>query len=145
MADHVARNSMLVRRPPAEVFYAFVDPAVLTRYWLAAASGPLAPGAQVTWDFMVPGARATVAVTAFEEPRRIAFDWPDGVQVELRFEPHGEGATKVSVETRGLDGEEALAGTTEGFAIVLCDLKILLETGRPANLVRDKAALIAGG
>ena len=33
-------------------------------------------------------------------------------------------------------------GTVEGFAIVLCDLKTLLETGESANLVRDKAALI---
>jgi hypothetical protein len=32
---------------------------------------------------------------------------------------------------------------TEGFTIVLCDLKTLLESGRSANLVRSKAALIA--
>jgi hypothetical protein len=30
----------------------------------------------------------------------------------------------------------------EGFTIVLCDLKTLLESGRSANLVRDKAELI---
>lgn len=29
------------------------------------------------------------------------------------------------------------------FVMVLCDLKTLLETGRSANLVRDKARLIA--
>jgi hypothetical protein len=33
--------------------------------------------------------------------------------------------------------------TIEGFSIVLCDLKTLLESGRSANLVRDKAELIA--
>lgn len=32
---------------------------------------------------------------------------------------------------------------TEGFSIVLCDLKVWLETGRVANLVKDKAELIA--
>lgn len=34
-------------------------------------------------------------------------------------------------------------GATEGFSIVLCDLKTLLESGRSAGLVRDKARLIA--
>ena len=45
----------------------------------------------------------------------------------------------------GFEGADALrqaTGTVEGFAIVLCDLKTLLETGESANLVRDKAALI---
>ena len=37
---------------------------------------------------------------------------------------------------------DAIVGATEGFSIVLCDLRTLLETGRSANLVRDKAELI---
>ena len=46
----------------------------------------------------------------------------------------------------GFAGPDLLAQATdtiEGFSIVLCDLKTLLETGRSANLVRDKAELIA--
>jgi hypothetical protein len=35
-----------------------------------------------------------------------------------------------------------VVNATEGFAIVLCDLKVLLETGHPAGLVKDKAELI---
>ena len=45
----------------------------------------------------------------------------------------------------GFAGADALAQaakTVEGFAIVLCDLKTLLETGDSAHLVRDKAELI---
>ncbi|MEP7276850.1 MAG: hypothetical protein ABI812_10875, partial [Betaproteobacteria bacterium] len=38
------------------------------------------------------------------------------------------------------DGSQA---ATEGFTIVLCDLKCLLETGQSGNMVRDKAALIS--
>ena len=38
---------------------------------------------------------------------------------------------------------QGAVNATEGFSIVLCELKILLETGRPGQLVRDKAALIA--
>jgi uncharacterized protein YndB with AHSA1/START domain len=145
MTDFVARASMLVRRPAAEVFRAFVEPAILTRFWLQDASGPLGPGAQVTWEFMVPGAIVLVTVTAFEEPHRIAFSWSDGTSVELRFDSHAEG-TRVSVEMRGFQGEGAAAAmvdATEGFSTVLCDLKTLLETGRSARLVRDKARLIS--
>jgi uncharacterized protein YndB with AHSA1/START domain len=47
---------MLIRRPRAEVFNAFVQPQLITKFWLKSTTGPLTTGAQVEWDFMVPGA-----------------------------------------------------------------------------------------
>jgi hypothetical protein len=94
---------------------------------------------------MVPGATAKVAVTRFEAPRHLAFDWDGTMHVDMSFELFGDGATHTTVRVSGFEGADALAqatGTVEGFAIVLCDLKVLLETGESANLVRDKAALI---
>ena len=35
--------STLIRRPPAEVFAAFTDPAITTRFWFTKSSGTLAP------------------------------------------------------------------------------------------------------
>ena len=64
MEDQSVEASMLIRRPPGEVFAAFVNPQTLRKFWLSDASGPLAPGARVQWQFMVPGATAKVAVTA---------------------------------------------------------------------------------
>lgn len=55
-------------------------------------------------------------------------------------------ATVARVEVRGFIGRGAASeavSTTEGFAIVLCDLKSLLETGKSGGMVRDKATLIA--
>lgn len=50
----------------------------------------------------------------------------------------------MAVEVAGFDKDvDEIVNATEGFSIVLCDLKTLLETGHSANLVRDKAALIA--
>jgi uncharacterized protein YndB with AHSA1/START domain len=137
--------SMLIRRPPGEVFAAFVNPQQLRKFWLSDASGPLAPRARVQWSFMVPGATARVAVTRFESPHHLAFDWDDEIHVAMTFEPFGDAGTRVSVEVTGFTGADALqqaTNTVEGFAIVLCDLKILLETGESAGLVRDKAELI---
>lgn len=137
-----AKAEMLVRCPVAEVFDAFVRPETITRFWLESTSGPLCAGASVEWHFMVPGAVETVTVTAFDVPRHIAFDWSDGIKVDLQFTPLGETASQVAVVATGL-GDEAVVDATEGFSIVLCDLKILLESGRSGNLVRDKAELIA--
>jgi len=139
---------MFIRRPPGEVFAAFVNPQTIRKFWLRDASGPMAPGARVTWHFMVPGATANVIVTGFEAPRRIGFDWPGGMHVELLFEPFDEQGTHLTAEISGLNGKDVLTQATnvvEGFAIVFCDLKTLLETGTSANLVRDKAELIEKG
>jgi uncharacterized protein YndB with AHSA1/START domain len=138
--------SMLIHRPPGEVFSAFVNPQQLRKFWLSDASGPLAPRARVQWTFMVPGATARVSVTRFESPHHLSFDWDDELHVAMNFEPFGDGGTRVSVEISGFGGADALhqaTNTVEGFAIVLCDLKTLLETGESAHLVRDKAELIA--
>jgi uncharacterized protein YndB with AHSA1/START domain len=145
MKDSSVEAGMLIHRPPGEVFAAFVNPQTLRKFWLSDSSGPLAPGARVQWQFMVPGATAKVAVTRFESPRHLAFDWDDSMHVVMTFEPFGDGGTHASVRVSGFEGADALpeaAGAVEGFAIVLCDLKTLLETGESANLVRDKAALI---
>ncbi len=141
-----ATASQLIRSPMAEVFDAFVDPTRITQFWLKSASAPLAKGARVTWQFMVPGASETVTVTEFKPPHRIAFSWAGGLSVEMDFQEHGVDATRVAVTAKGFLGSSAAGdavGATEGFSIVLCDLKTLLETGRSANLVRDKATLIA--
>lgn len=134
---------MLVRCPVAEVFDAFVSPARITRFWLEATTGPLAKDARVEWRFMVPGATEVVTVTGFDDQHRIAFDWSNGVSVSMDFREHGNRATQITVEATGFGQVDEIVNATEGFSIVLCDLKTLLETGSSANLVRDKAELIS--
>ena len=43
---------------------------------------------------------------------------------------------------RGKDTVKQAINATEGFTIVLCELKVLLESGHTASLVKDKAGLI---
>jgi uncharacterized protein YndB with AHSA1/START domain len=143
MTDHIAKATMLIRRPVAEVFDAFVDPGKITKFWLEATTGPLAKNAKVNWHFMVPGATEVVTVTAFDNQRRIAFDWSNGTSVDMNFEDYGNGATRLALQVTGFRNGDTVVNATEGFSIVLCDLKTLLEMGRSANLVRDKAELIA--
>lgn len=146
MAELIARAKMLVRRPAREVFNAFVQPALITKFWLESTTGPLAQGAQVEWHFMVPGATERVRVTAFDEPHRLAFTWSEGgLAVDMKFLEEQKGITVAGVEVRGFeggDGMDQVVNATEGFSIVLCDLKVFLESGHSASLVKDKAELI---
>ena len=76
----------------------------------------------------------------------IAFRWSDGITVTMRFEQHDTSSTKLSVTATGFTGTDAASSAvnaTEGFTIVACDLKSLLETGQSGNMVRDKAVLIS--
>lgn len=138
-----AKAEMLIRSSAQSCFDAFVNPETITKFWLDKTSGPLAPGATVTWHFMVPGAEDTVTVTEFGAPHRLVFDWSDGIRVAMDFNAPGSGATVVRVVASNFKNAAEAVGATEGFSIVLCDLKTLLESGKSANLVRVKAELIA--
>ncbi len=146
MSGIEAKAAMLIEAAPADAYRAFVDRERICQFWLDASSGDLIEGARVEWAFMVPGARDTIEVRELVRDQRIRFGWSDGQEVEIAFAPHGETATRVAVTVRGIVGDDAVAAAvdaSEGVAIVLCDLKVLLETGKSPGLVRAKAALIA--
>jgi hypothetical protein len=43
------KTEMLIRRPVAQVFEAFVDPAVTSKFWFSGGSGKLEIGKTVRW------------------------------------------------------------------------------------------------
>ena len=142
----IARTGMLIRKPAAEVFDAFVDPAVTKRFWFSRSTGHLEPGRTVEWEWTQYGLTVPVTVTDFERPSRLAVTWgaPDGrTRVEWRFVPHGPGATFVELENGGFAGtdeakvEQAL-DSVGGFSLVLAGLKAFLEHGIELNLVSDR-------
>lgn len=47
----VAKTEMLIRRPVANVFAAFVDPAITSKFWFTHGSDRLETGKQVQWDW----------------------------------------------------------------------------------------------
>lgn len=92
-------KGMLIRKAPADVFRAWADPSVTTKFWYTKSSGPMVAGAKLRWDWEMFGASANVAVKEVEQDRRIVFDWGgDGAMrtVELRFVPW-QGHTYVNV------------------------------------------------
>ncbi|QJW83584.1 polyketide cyclase [Ramlibacter terrae] len=132
---------MLIRRPAAEVFEAFADPAVTTRFWFSRSSGRLAAGSTVTWWWDHYGVSGEVRVVALEPARRIAIEWP--TPVEWLFEPKGADATFVTITASGFTGtdDEQVAqalDSTEGFNLVIAACKAWLEHGIDLGLIADK-------
>jgi uncharacterized protein YndB with AHSA1/START domain len=142
----VARTGMLIRRPVEEVFAAFIDPAVTTRFWFTRSSGRLEVGKDVNWDWEMYGVSTRVTTTVIEPNRRIVIEW-DGYSgrttVEWKFARHAEGATFVSISESGWtgDGDELVryvCDSTEGFTWTLAGAKALLEHNVRLNLVADR-------
>jgi uncharacterized protein YndB with AHSA1/START domain len=137
---------MLIRRPPGEVFRAFADPALTTRFWFTKSTGPLVTGANVRWDWEMYGVSVNVSVKELEEDSRILFEWGDGADpttVEWRFTPWEVDATYIEVTETGLSGDgDALASraaeSTGGFALALCAAKAWLEHDIALSVVRDR-------
>ncbi len=135
---------MLIRRPPAEVFEAFVDPAVTTRFWFTHSTGKMTSGADLRWEWEMYGVSTPVSVQEVEDDRRILFTWNDDkpTTVELRFIPWENDTTYVRVTETGFagSGDDVLAhvaASTGGFTTVLCALKALLEHGIVLTVVAD--------
>ena len=137
----VARATMLIRSPVEEVFNAFIDPAVTTKFWFSRSTASLSAGETVTWYWDHYGVSGEVFVKAIEENRRIEMEWP--TPVELLFSPREDGTTYVSISASGFTGTDdekvaAALDSTEGFNLVISACKALLEHGIELKLVTDK-------
>ena len=151
--EPVARAQLLIRRPAAEVFQAFVDPAVTTHFWFSRGSGRLEVGKRVRWEWEMYGASTQAEAREIAENRRILIDWDltSPTAVEWTFEPRGDGATFVVVKNWGFHGDpdQVVAralDSASGFASVLAGCKAWLEHGIELNLIEDHApdAVVAG-
>jgi uncharacterized protein YndB with AHSA1/START domain len=141
-----AKTGMLIRRPIQDVFAAFIDPAVATKFWFTKSSGRLEVGKPVKWEWEMYGAATEVTPTVIEPNRRIVVEW-DGYSgrtaVEWRFARLKDSATFVSITESGWtgDGDELVryaCESTQGFTWTLAGLKALLEHNVRLNLVGDR-------
>jgi uncharacterized protein YndB with AHSA1/START domain len=142
----VAKTGMLIRKPVAEVFEAFIDPAITTQFWFTKGSGRLEAGKEVRWDWEMYGASTRVVVRKIESNRRIVIEW-DGysgrTNVEWKFASQRHGGTFVSITESGWTGSgDELIGyamnSTQGFTWTLAGLKALLEHKVRLNVVADR-------
>src|SRR5215510_5088612 len=70
------QTGMLIRKPVADVFNAFVNPEITTKFWFTKSSGKLEAGKQVQWEWEMYGISIPVTVKAIEANKRILVEWP---------------------------------------------------------------------
>lgn len=141
----IAKAELLIRRPVAEVFNAFVDPDVITKFWFEKSTGRLERGKTVRWHWESCNVCAEVRVKAIDENERILIEWgtENPTCVEWTFTRRTADTTYVSVANAGFAGSgdeivyQAL-DATGGFALVLAAAKAYLEHGVALNIVADR-------
>lgn len=142
----VATAGMLIRKPPAEVYEAFIDPAVTSRFWFSRGSDRLDAGRPIQWTWEDYGVTVDVDVRTLDSNARILIDWSasgePATMVEWTFRELPDG-TFVDVENRGFAGDdEAVVAqaldSVGGFTLLMAGAKAWLEHGIELNLVRDR-------
>ena len=139
----VVKTQMLIRKPIKDVFEAFVNPAITTKFWFTRSTGKLEAGKEVRWEWEMYGVSAEVHVKEIEPQRRILIEWDDPpLPVEWLFTSRRDGATLVTISAWGFRGSDdevvrQVMDSMGGFSFVLAGLKALLEHNVALNLVAD--------
>ncbi len=142
----VMKTGMLIRRPVAEAFEAFVNPDVTSQFWFTRGSGRLEAGKQVQWDWEMYDISVAVTAKVVDPDARIVIEWPglrDPATVAWDFTSREDGSTYVEITESGYTGNgdelvTQVTGSTQGFSLVLAGLKAWLEHGIRLNLVADR-------
>jgi uncharacterized protein YndB with AHSA1/START domain len=142
----VAKTGMLIRKPAADVFEAFVNPAITTKFWFTKGSGRLEVGKHIAWEWEMYDASTDVVAKTIERDRRIVIEW-DGYSgrttVEWKFAALAADATFVTVTESGWTGSgddlvRFVADSTQGFTWTLAGLKAYMEHNLRLNVVSDR-------
>lgn len=146
MDNHYADASMGIRKPITEVFEAFINPEITTKFWFTGSTSPLIKGKSLHWEWSMYNLTIPVHVIKIENNALIHIEWGDGDQkstVEWKFKPVTETLTHVTIKNYGfkVEGDQLISqirDSTGGFNILLCGLKAYLEHGIELNLTDDK-------
>ncbi len=139
----MVKQQMVIRRAPNDVFEAFVDPQITTKFWFSKSSGRLEVGKTVRWEWEKYGVGDDIHVREMEQDRHIQIEWSDHTQTEWVFEPLGDGRTMVTIVNGGFSGSgddvvNQAIDSMGGYTFLLCGLKALLEHNVLLNVVNDK-------
>ena len=139
----MVKTQMLIRKPVEDVFEAFVNPAITTKFWFTKSTGKLEAGEEVCWEWEMYDLSVKVRVKAIEANRRILIEWHDPpLPVEWLFSSRPDGTTFVTISNWGFRGSDdemvkQAINSMGGFSFLLAGLKALLEHNVALNLSAD--------
>lgn len=137
-------TQMMIRKPVQQVFEAFIDPKITSKFWFSSATAKLEQGKTVEWTWEKYQVSTKVNVTKIIANELIQIQWGEpNSSVDFIFEALGDNQTYIRIQNYNipLQGDELIAfiiDSTGGFTTVLDSLKAYLEHDLELNLVQDK-------
>lgn len=137
-------TQLMIRKPVQEVFQAFIDPGITTKFWFTKSTGKLEEGKTVTWEWEMYNVSAQVLTKQIIPNTLIATEWGNpATNVDYAFTAISPEQTLVVIKNYGfnLSGDALIAAikdSTGGFTSVLDGCKAWLEHAIELNLVLDK-------
>ena len=144
MTNTTIETQLMIRKPVDQVFKAFVDPEITTKFWFTKSSGKLENGATVTWEWEMYHVSTQVHVKEIIENQLISFQWGEPATfVDIHFKELSHDNTYVIIQNHGFEmtGQDLIdhiKDGTGGFTTVLDGLKAYLEHSIQLNLIGDK-------
>jgi uncharacterized protein YndB with AHSA1/START domain len=135
---------MLIKKPVSEVFLAFIDPEITTKFWFTKSTGKLEKNKIITWYWETLNYSTDVMVEEIIEDRLIKFDWGGSMpKAEIEFTALDKDKTFVKIKSYGCtySGKDliyTIMGRVDNFVTVLDGLKVYLEYNIKLDLVKDK-------
>ena len=137
---------MLIRKPVGQVFEAFIEPEITTKFWFSKSTGRLDENDEVLWTWEIYNHSVPVFVKSIIPHKTIIVEWgnySERTKVEWSFTPLDNSRTFVNIKNSGFKGrpDELLAqvrDSTGGFTLVLAGLKAYLEHDLKLNLIADR-------
>ncbi|MEJ2898893.1 SRPBCC domain-containing protein [Acinetobacter sp. NS-4] len=140
----VIETQMLIRKPVEEVFNAFIEPEITSKFWFTSSTGHLIENRTVDWYWEKYEVTTSVYIEQLINNELIQILWGEPKStVDFIFEKITEQETYLRIRNYdiSLDGSALVAFAIEqtaGFTTVLDGCKAYLEYGAQLNLVNDK-------
>ncbi|WP_425916736.1 SRPBCC domain-containing protein [Acinetobacter sp. TSRC1-2] len=144
MNNVVIETQMLIRKPVAEVFNAFIDPEITRKFWFTSSTGHLMENKNVDWYWEKYEVTTSVFVEQLINNQLIQIKWGEPKStVDFIFERISENETYIRIRNYEipLEGSELIAFVikhTNDFTTLLAGAKAYLEYGAQLNLVNDR-------
>jgi uncharacterized protein YndB with AHSA1/START domain len=121
LLTHFVETQMLIRKPIATVFDAFIDPSVTKNFWFTKGSDKLETGKTITWEWEMNNISTKVYVKEIQPNKKISIEWNEpAAVVDFEFTPLDNERTYVVIRNYGFHqtGDELLSiirDSTGGF------------------------------
>lgn len=144
-AFNLAKSEMGIRKPVKEVFEAFVNPSITTKFWYTHSTGKLEEGVTIEWKWEMYNLVIPVKVIEIIENKKILVEWGEGIHqssVIWEFNSVNDHLTFLTIRNFNFQGNDdellsQIRDSTKGFTFVLAGLKAWLEHKIQLRLVED--------